>query len=79
MHTYAYKTIHRHHTRKHTHTHKTHTCNCEGLVGHYTVEELALRLVVVLCNLKPRPMKFIADDYASHGMVLCATTDGACV
>merc|ERR1712061_427872 len=31
-----------------------------GLVGHYTQEQLTGKMVVVLCNLKPRPMKFIA-------------------
>lgn len=39
-----------------------------GLVPHYALEEMQDRLVVVVCNLKPRKMQ----GFASNGMVLCA-------
>ena len=39
-----------------------------GLREHYTAEGMTGRLVVVVCNLKPRTMK----GFASEGMVLCA-------
>ena len=39
-----------------------------GLREHYTQEAMTGRLVVVVCNLKPRTMK----GFASEGMVLCA-------
>jgi len=41
-----------------------------GLVAYCTVEQLLNRNVVVLCNLKPRPLKGIT----SFGMLLCAST-----
>jgi len=47
-----------------------------GLVGYYTKEQLTGRMVVVLCNLAPKSMKFIAPDYKSQGMVLCANLGG---
>lgn len=40
-----------------------------GLVKFCTEENLLNRHVIVLCNLKPRPLKGIA----SHGMLLCAS------
>lgn len=40
-----------------------------GLVPHFTLEEMQNRLVVVITNLKPRPLA----GFMSHGMVLCAT------
>ena len=39
-----------------------------GLRDHYSAEAMTGRLVVVVCNLKPRTMK----GFASEGMVLCA-------
>ena len=39
-----------------------------GLREYYTAEGMTGRLVVVVCNLKPRTMK----GFASEGMVLCA-------
>jgi tRNA-binding EMAP/Myf-like protein len=39
-----------------------------GLREHYSAEAMTGRLVVVVCNLKPRTMK----GFASEGMVLCA-------
>lgn len=42
-----------------------------GLVGHYTAEELLGAHVLVVCNLKPKPLKGIP----SHGMVLCASNE----
>jgi methionine--tRNA ligase beta chain len=39
-----------------------------GLVPHYTLDEMQNRLVVVVCNLKPRKMV----GFSSNGMVLCA-------
>lgn len=44
-----------------------------GLVDHYTADELLGKLVLVVCNLKPKPLKGVT----SHGMVLCASTDKA--
>ena len=41
-----------------------------GLVAYCTPEQLLNRNVVVLCNLKPRPLKGIT----SFGMLLCAST-----
>ncbi|CCI45156.1 unnamed protein product [Albugo candida] len=41
-----------------------------GLRSHYKLEEMQNRLVVVLCNLKPRNML----GFRSHGMVMCAAT-----
>ena len=41
-----------------------------GLVAYCTSEQLLNRNVVVLCNLKPRPLKGIT----SFGMLLCAST-----
>lgn len=40
-----------------------------GLVAFCKEEELLNRKVIVLCNLKPRPLKGIT----SHGMLLCAS------
>lgn len=40
-----------------------------GLVPHFTLEEMQNRLVVVVANLKPRPLA----GFKSNGMVLCAT------
>lgn len=40
-----------------------------GLVDYYTAEELEGRLVLVVCNLKPKPLKGVV----SQGMVLCAS------
>lgn len=42
-----------------------------GLVPHFTLEEMQNRLVVVITNLKPRPLA----GFMSNGMVLCATGD----
>jgi len=42
-----------------------------GLVKFVPIEELQDRVVVVLANLKPRPLKGIA----SHGMVLCVSNE----
>jgi tRNA-binding EMAP/Myf-like protein len=39
-----------------------------GLREYYTQEGMTGRLVIVVCNLKPRTMK----GFASEGMVLCA-------
>jgi methionine--tRNA ligase beta chain len=39
-----------------------------GLVGHYSLEEMLGRRVVVVCNLSPRKLQ----GFKSHGMVLCA-------
>ena len=39
-----------------------------GLRKHYRLEEMRNRLVVILCNLKPRNML----GFRSHGMVMCA-------
>lgn len=40
-----------------------------GLVQYCPIESLQNKLVVVLCNLKPRPLKGIP----SYGMLLCAS------
>lgn len=42
-----------------------------GLVDHYSAEDLVNQLVLVVCNLKPKPLKGVA----SHGMVLCASNE----
>ena len=39
-----------------------------GLRPHYTAEDLTCRMVLVLCNLKPRAIA----GFQSNGMVLCA-------
>lgn len=39
-----------------------------GLVPHYSLEEMQDRMIVVICNLKPRNLV----GFKSHGMVLCA-------
>ena len=39
-----------------------------GLKDHYKAEELKGKLVLVVCNMKPKPLK----NVTSHGMVLCA-------
>lgn len=39
-----------------------------GLVPHYSLEEMANRKVLVMCNLKARNLV----GFKSHGMVLCA-------
>lgn len=41
-----------------------------GLREHYTLEAMAQRLVVVVTNLKPRPLQ----GFESNGMVLAATS-----
>jgi methionine--tRNA ligase beta chain len=41
-----------------------------GLRGHYETKDLEGRLVVVLCNLKPRKLA----GFDSNGMVICATS-----
>lgn len=41
-----------------------------GLVQHMPMEELENRKVIVVTNLKPRPLV----GFKSHGMVLCATS-----
>ncbi|XP_002741455.1 aminoacyl tRNA synthase complex-interacting multifunctional protein 1-like [Saccoglossus kowalevskii] len=41
-----------------------------GLVKHYTLEEMADRLVIVLCNLKPAKMRGVL----SQAMVMCASS-----
>lgn len=41
-----------------------------GLRKHYELADLQDRLVVVCCNLKPRPLA----GFSSNGMVICATT-----
>jgi len=41
-----------------------------GLREHYTLEQMANRAVVVVCNLKPRPLQ----GFESNGMVLAATS-----
>jgi methionine--tRNA ligase beta chain len=43
-----------------------------GLVEHYAAEQLLNRNVLVICNLKPRALQGVS----SHGMVLCASTEG---
>ena len=43
-----------------------------GLQKFLTVEQMKDQLVVVMCNLKPKKLA----DYMSHGMVLCAETEG---
>lgn len=45
-----------------------------GLVGHYTADQLSGRMVLVVCNLKPRAMKFQDPPFNSNGMVLCASS-----
>jgi aminoacyl tRNA synthase complex-interacting multifunctional protein 1 len=40
-----------------------------GLVSYYSLDQLDNRLVIVVCNLKPRNLA----GFKSHGMVLCAT------
>lgn len=46
---------------------------CSGLRSHYaSASDLQDKLVLVVCNLKARPMK----GFPSHGMVLCAVTEG---
>ena len=40
-----------------------------GLQGHFTLEQMAPRRVVVAANLKPRKLA----NFMSNGMVLCAT------
>ena len=42
-----------------------------GLVPYYSLEEMQGRMVVVVCNLKPRNLV----GFASNGMVLCATSE----
>lgn len=42
-----------------------------GLVGLVPLEEMQDRMVLVLCNMKPRPMV----GFKSHGMVLCASNE----
>jgi len=42
-----------------------------GLREHYTLEQMQGRRILVVTNLKPRPMK----GFVSHGMVLCAKTE----
>lgn len=46
-----------------------------GLVDHYSREELLGAYVLVVCNLKAKPLKGVA----SHGMVLCASNDNGAV
>ena len=41
-----------------------------GLQGHFTLEQMAPRRVVVVANLKPRALA----KFVSNGMVLCATS-----
>lgn len=41
-----------------------------GLVEHYPLDAMQKRRVVIVANLKPRPM----GDFVSNGMVLCATS-----
>jgi aminoacyl tRNA synthase complex-interacting multifunctional protein 1 len=45
---------------------------CSGLRAHYTAEEVQGRKVLVVANLKDRPMAGVK----SQGMVLCAVADG---
>lgn len=40
-----------------------------GLVDHISIEDMAQRLVVVLCNLKPAKMRGVI----SEGMILCTS------
>ncbi len=40
-----------------------------GLVKYCSLDDLRGRKVVVLCNLKPRPLRGVV----SHGMLLCAS------
>ncbi|EPY35101.1 tyrosyl-tRNA synthetase [Angomonas deanei] len=42
-----------------------------GLVDHYKVEELNDSLCLVICNMKPKPLKGVT----SQGMVLCASNE----
>ena len=42
-----------------------------GLREHYTQQEMEGRMVIVLANLKPRPLR----GFESHGMVLCASSE----
>jgi aminoacyl tRNA synthase complex-interacting multifunctional protein 1 len=46
-----------------------------GLVEHYSAEELLGAHVLVVCNLKAKPLKGVT----SHGMVLCASNDSGVV
>jgi aminoacyl tRNA synthase complex-interacting multifunctional protein 1 len=46
-----------------------------GLVEHYSAEELLGAYVLVVCNLKAKPLKGVT----SHGMVLCASNDSGAV
>lgn len=46
-----------------------------GLRKHYTAEQLEGRRVVVVTNLKPKPMA----GFVSHGMVLCANAASGAV
>ncbi|KAG9398828.1 hypothetical protein AC1031_014146 [Aphanomyces cochlioides] len=41
-----------------------------GLVKHYSLEEMQGRMLLVMCNLKPRNLV----GFKSHGMVLCAVS-----
>ncbi|KAF0719677.1 Aste57867_873 [Aphanomyces stellatus] len=41
-----------------------------GLVKHYTLEQMQGRMLLVMCNLKPRALV----GFKSHGMVLCAVS-----
>lgn len=42
-----------------------------GLVGLVSLEDMQERMVLVLCNMKPKPLV----GFKSHGMVLCASND----
>ncbi|OQS02346.1 hypothetical protein THRCLA_05268, partial [Thraustotheca clavata] len=44
-----------------------------GLVKHYSLEEMQGRMLLVMCNLKPRSLV----GFKSHGMVLCAVKTNA--
>ncbi|KDO33995.1 hypothetical protein SPRG_01269, partial [Saprolegnia parasitica CBS 223.65] len=44
-----------------------------GLVKHYSLEQMQGRMLLVMCNLKPRSLV----GFKSHGMVLCAVATDA--
>lgn len=47
---------------------RTNLVELQGLVSHYSLEEMQGHRVLVLCNLKPRNLV----GFRSHGMVMCA-------
>ena len=45
-----------------------------GLQNFIPIKQMDKKMVVVLCNLKPRKMK-VGDGFESQGMVLCGETE----